>query len=332
MLALALACASVLFLAVLVARRLWLARGERLRAEAEARVQPLALELVEGERPEIDSLRDRDAHALALVLARYARQLRGGPRERIARFFEGRELVARELDWLRCRRPWRRALAARLLGDMCSERAAPALVAALQDGSRDVRMAAARSLGALGAVEAVDALVRALADGRLPRAAAGHALLAVGTGSLPQLRELAGDDDREVRASAVELIGLLGDASDAKLLMHTLHDASADVRAKAATALGRLGAEAGAAEVRTTLEDRIGFVRAAAAEALGAIGDRGAATALSFACHSDDFDEACAAAVALARVAPEVVQAVEVTAGPHGSPHLAEAADIALMR
>ena len=135
------------------------------------------------------------------------------------------------------------------------------------------------------------------------------------------------DAPPEVTVFAVDLIGLLGDASDAPQVMALLRDTSAEVRAHAARALGRLGAEEAATELRGALDDRIPFVRVNAAHALGAIGDVFAAAALASQARVDGFDAADAAARALARVSPEVLQAV---AGERGAgPHLGQAADVA---
>ena len=313
------------FLLVLVVRRLQLSRQERRRADAETRLRSLALALTDGEAPDV-ALDARDGEALAALLSRFARRLDGTGRAHIAAFFERHGQLSRELERLRDRRSWRRATAAFALGDMASPRAVPSLVEALNDPRREVRAAAARSLGRLAAVEAVEPLVYALADERVPRAVAGQALLDIGPAALPELRALEARTRADVRAVAVELVGPLGNASDGHKLLERLRDPSADVRAKAALALGRLGADVAAADLRNALADRMPLVRAAAATALGAIGDRDAVGALLRETSDEHFESARAAAEALARIAPGVLEDAAGTAG--ASPHVAEAADL----
>jgi HEAT repeats len=320
------AAAAVLFVAVLAIRRVQLARGERRRAAAETRLRPVALDLLAGEGGDIEPLGQEEVEVLAGLLGRYSRQLSGTATAQVAAFFERGGGLERELGTLRSRRAWRRATAAYALGDMGSDAAVPALVAALADPKREVRSAAARSLGRLGAVEAVEPLVYALVGTGIPRAVAGQALLAIGAAALPSLRSLEARAEAEVRAFAVELVGLLGDASDGPLLIERLRDSSAEVRAKAARALGRLGAEEAAAELRAALVDRIPFVRTAAAFALGMIDDREAVDALLEQARGEHFDLARSAAQAVARIDPERVSAAAQTA--HAGTHVLEAADL----
>lgn len=315
------------FVVVLALRRVHVARATRRRREAEARLRPLALALAEGEETSLDEIRKEDVVVLADLLGRYARWLSGRASEEIGRFFERTGNVDRASAALGHRTGWRRATAAFVLGDMGSPRAIPALVEALRDRDRDVRSAAARSLGRLGAVDAVEPLAYALVRGEIPRAVSAQALLAIGRPALPAVTRLARADEAEVRALAVELIGLLGDAADAERIVPRLRDGSAEVRAKAARALGRLGAEDAAAALREALADRVPFVRAAAAHAIGAIADRDAVPALFTTASRDPFfDAASAAARALARIDPDLVLSASVR--PDAGPHLTEAADL----
>ena len=323
-----LAAASVVLVAVLVLRRLRLARGERNRRRDEAAMLPMALALLDDEPTAAPVLDDRRLRVLAGVLARFARELRGAPRERIAAFFEDSGLVCREIGALRSRRAWRRAEAAHALGAMSSDRAVQDLVAALDDPQRDVRSAAARSLGTLGRETAVEPLVQVLAAGRVPYSVAAHALLSIGAPALPELRRLVEEVEHEVRATAIEVIGLLGDPSDATLLERRLRDASATVRARAAVGLGRLGAERSRPPLRKALTDRVPLVRAAAAEAVGALGDVEAIAALGVMAAAVEFDPARAAARALAELESRPAFLLRADTGPH----LREAADLVLLR
>lgn len=318
---------SALFVAILVARRVSLASGERRRAAATERLLPLALELVEGERARPPKLSRSDQVVLSSLLGSYARLLRGTARENIGAYFRGSAALRHELAALHSRRSWRRATAAFVLGDMASGSAVPALLDALADRSREVRTAAARSLGRLRAVESVEPVVLALARKTVPRSVAGKALLDLGEPALPELRRLLAAGDAPTRATAAELLGLMGGAGDAETLAAGLQDASAEVRAAAARALGRVGASASAASLRATLDDRVPFVRLAAAGSLGVLGDREAVPQLLAQARHDGFDAAHAAARALLAIDPAVVARAAVE--PGAGAHLHEAADLA---
>jgi len=331
--ALGLGGAAVAFASILAARRILLARRERASAEAVARLRPLALRLIEGERDSLTPLGDRDARGLASVLARYARSLSGVSRERMTAFFEEHGHVDAEVDALGSRRAWQRATAAYALGDMGSARAVPALCEALDDPSRDVRSAASRSLGRLGAPGAVQKIVEGLAGGEIPHATAGQSLLDIGAAALPALRSLlsgavgaSGEIAIATRIVTVELIGLLGGPEDARLVQSRLGDPSAQVREQAARALGTLGADRAAGELRRALGDRIPLVRAAAAEALGVMRDPGAVPALLAQARDDEFEPAQAAARALLAFDPGSV--LEAAGNAGAGPHLQEAADL----
>lgn len=325
--ALVLAALSVLFVALLVGRRVSLARAERRREADVARLLPLALELVEGERTQPPKLSRRDQVTLASVLGSYARVLRGDARENIGAYFRGSAALRYELSALGSRRPWRRATAAYVLGDMSSSSAVPALLEALGDDSRDVRTSAARSLGRLGAAEAVEPIVHALAGRSVPRSVAGQALLELGGPALPELRRLLDDGDAPTRAIAAELLGLIGGAAEGAMLLQGLVDASAEVRAKAARALGRVGAGTAAAGLRVALDDRVPFVRVAAARALGELGDRDAVPRLLELAADERFEVAQAGAQAVLAIDPGAV--ARAAAAPGAGPHLHEAADLA---
>jgi HEAT repeats len=184
-----LSACSVLMLGVLVVRRTYLASRQRQRLAIEERLKLVALELMhEGLEPPPDlGLEEREA--LADLLGRYARATRGPTHERIVDYFERQGTIDRELVVLaEGKRGWRRATAAFRLGDIGGEAAAAALIEALHDADRDVRIAAARSLGRLRAAAAGAELVAGAADGRVPAALARWALLQIGGPTLPQLR------------------------------------------------------------------------------------------------------------------------------------------------
>lgn len=314
----------VVVLGSLLRRTWWRARVRRLR-EIAARLRPTALALVDTEDAELPLLTGTEARVFAELLSHYAGQLRGESDSRIAAYFEASGAVDDELRRLRGRRERGRVQAAFRLAEMGSPRSVPGLLGALDDRSGHVRAAAARSLGRLGSTAAVEPLIAASVEHRLPRAVAGTALLEIGPAAVPSLLDLLRHPDPQFRAGAIELVGLLGTATDADLLPTRLRDGSPRVRAATASALGRLGAATGRDALITLLDDRVPFVRAAAARALGLIGGRSATAALLDVARQDEFDPAAEAARALARIDPALVLAS--AEAPDAGPHLREAAD-----
>jgi HEAT repeat protein len=318
-LAVALASANCAFLVVLVVRRVWLARRLRVESELERRMQPLALRLVDN--PSIGELTAAEQVALARVLARYARLVRGDARENIGRYFAGSTAYGRQIASLHARSSWRRATAAFALGDMAVADAIGPLMQTLDDESRDARAAAARSLGRLQAAVAAEALIRQLSARRLPPIVVTEALRTIGPPVLPHLRELISTSENSVRATTVELLGLIGGPADAPRLIRALSDSDEQVRSAAARALGRVGARRATDALRLTLCDTSTDVREAAATALGAIGDSVAVDELVDLAGTDDFEPAHAAAVAAARIRKN--RFVGAT-----SPHMVEVSDL----
>lgn len=326
LIAVGLVLATIPFVLLLVIRRVLIDRRYRRQLRLEEQVRPIATALVfgEGEIPE-GRLPAAEADALAIVLGRYSRLLSGESRSAIAAYFEHHGGVARGIRELRSLRGWRRAHAARLLGDIGSPLAVAPLIAALRDRSTDVRRTAAESLGRIGAVEAVEPILAAVSDERLARPVAGRALLAIGEPALGRVMIAARNPDPETRRLATELLARLGSSAQASLLIASLDDPSHDVRATASRGLGRLAANGEVAVVRAMLDDPVPSVRAAAATGLGAIGDRASVPELERVAREDtEFAPGRAAARALTLIDPRhVLESDDVRAGPH----IHEAAD-----
>jgi HEAT repeat protein len=323
---LVLVAGAMLFLLLLVGRRSWIAYEAKRRDTAVAALRPAAIELIENVA-EPPSLRGRDAEVFAELLGGYSLVVRGAPRERIAAYFESTGAVEEQLALLGSRRAWRRATAAFTLGDMGSARAVPPLLGALDDKRRAVRSAAARSLGRIGSEDAIEPLITAGVERRIPRDVVSLALFDIGPPAVAKLLELTRHDRPLVRATAVELVGYLGDAHDAEPLPAMLRDTSADVRAAAAGALGRLGASPARDALVEALDDRVPTVRVAASRALGQIGGRRALDGLLRVARTDVHEPASAAAGAAARIDPALV--VHAADQPGAGPYLREAADFA---
>jgi HEAT repeat protein len=325
--ALALSASSITMLGVLVLRRSHLARRAKRQQEIEEGLKGIAMELLhEGAEPPPD-LGEAERQALADLLGRYARAIRGPTHDRIVDYFEREGTVAGEVAVMAgARAGWRRATAAFRLGDIGPASAATALAAALHDRDRDVRIAAARSLGRLRAIEAAEDLLAAAVDRRIPPALVRWALLQIGAPALPRLLPGLSAESERLRAGAVQLTGLLGGPGDAAAIEDRLRDSSAVVRAQAARALGRIGGRRNLPALRQAMWDRVPMVREAAAEALGQLRDRDSVPVLALRAAGDQFDVARACARAVAAIDP--AQATERAAAT-GSVHLGEAADLA---
>jgi HEAT repeat protein len=326
---LGLVVATALLLVLLVARRFWLARHEQRHADAAARMRPLAIAFVVEEEPLPPDLSAYDQTVLAEQLRRYSRSLTGEATARIVSYFGESAAFRQALEELRSRRSWRRADAAFALGDMGVDDAAQPLLRALDDRRSVVRTAAARGLGSLHADAAAVPLIEALATGRVPSGVAGNALLRIGTKITPQLRELAATPDPALQATALTVLGLIGDSRDEQAAIDALQEPWEDVRASAAEALGRVGTTASEAALRAALDDPSDSVRAAAAQSLGAIGARAAVPHLLELARTDEFAPARAAARAAAGIDPATVRAAADE--PGAGPHLHEAVDRAAL-
>lgn len=296
-------------------------------SDAEARLESTAMEIAFGDR--VTPVAAGDVAVLSGLLRRYSTRVNGEAGDRVNSWLLRHGRVGLELDRLTHRHSWRRATAAYLLGDMGAVVADAALMTALEDSAAEVRAAAARSLGRLKVAPAVPALVAALEAGTIPRGIAAYALYQIGTPSIPSLLALLASDDSFVRSTAAELVGLLGDANHASLLLGLADDTDPSVRAQAARALGRLGAASVFATLASLLEDDDDEVQAAAAQALGSLSDPRASRLLLKMADEAAFSPGRAAASALGRIDRDLLARA---AGRHdASPHLRAAADTAAL-
>jgi HEAT repeat protein len=311
----------------LVARTV-VTRRSRARAAALERMRRPALQIAySDELPDVADLDKGDFEALSTLVMRYGRRVRGEPRERLADFVERSGIAADQRRELSRRGAWRRATAAFALGDAGDRDAIPALLVALDDRDRAVRIAAAHSLGSLGAVEAVDPLVESIEAGRIPWIEGGQALIELGSGAAPALRALAADPTSPLRARAIELLGHVGGPGDAHAVQEALAEESPELREQAARALGELGARDSTAALRRALGDPEPAVASAAAASLGATGAHDVVDDLLAVARSGSFEAARAAATAAARIDPRAV--VAAAEQPGAGPHVEAAADLA---
>jgi HEAT repeat protein len=318
---------ALVLLVTLSVRHFMLARRERFLADAEQRMRPLAINLLDEEAEPLPELSDAEQRVLAAVVGRYSRKLGGEATGRIGAYFRDGGGLAAELEGIQSRRAWRRAAAAYALGDMACPEAVPVLTDALEDRNAEVRAAAVRSLGQLRDPTVAETLVESLVAQRVPRGMTGAALLKLGADAVPELRRIAGHDDPAVRQVAVTVLGLVGDFGDSDVALQAISDPSAEVRAAAAHTLGRIGAVGADDALEAALNDPEHFVRAEAAEALGKIGAYSALPRLLEIARTDRFKPARAAARAVSAIDPATLR--DEAEKPEAGPHLHEAADLA---
>jgi HEAT repeat protein len=180
----------------------------------------------------------------------------------------------------RSRSPESRAVAAEALGIIGDAKAAPSLIELLRDENASVRSRAAEACGRLGE-PAVEALLQAATSSPPEiRASAVDALgLTSSARAVDRIIEALKDSSAIVRAAAVRALGASQNGRAVEPLMAIVRDESSTLRSQASAALGRLGDVAIAALI-SALRDAHPSVRSLAAEALGDIGSREAVSAL----------------------------------------------------
>jgi HEAT repeat protein len=186
------------------------------------------------------------------------------------------------------------------------------LIAALKDSDSEVRGSAAHALGKIADPLAAEPLIAALGDKRCGPLGAGNvcdaaaiALVEIGAAAVEPLIAALKNSDSEVRSSAADALGEIGDSRAVEPLVAALDVTDWSVHRRVAAALDKLAwspdrgaagatywaargvsnkcVEIGASAVKpliAALDDEDWKVRNAAAEALGRIGDPSAVTPL----------------------------------------------------
>ncbi len=182
------------------------------------------------------------------------------------------------------------AAEAQQIDSIRDDRAAEALLPALQHASWEVRKAAVESLAEFRGARAVELLIAAMKDDhRQVRERAVAALGTRGAGRLaePLIAALA-DHDWNVREQAAIALGRTNDERAVDALLIALVDSAWAVREQAARSLGTTGGERGVEPLINALRDQHEQVREAAAKSLGIIGDRRAIEPLNRALQDTD--------------------------------------------
>ncbi len=166
--------------------------------------------------------------------------------------------------------PGLKVLAAEAFAIRPSQRALPALCAALSDPDENLRYRATLALGALGSATAIPALLPLLDDPAAHvRVQALQHLATLGSGEvLNRAPAYLGSSEAWIRIGGVVALGALGSEAGVILLVERLRDESASVRREAVVALLRVGSPSARPSLQRALSDDDWEVRVYAAEAL----------------------------------------------------------------
>ncbi len=172
-----------------------------------------------------------------------------------------------------------RTEAAERLAEAGDENVIPCLIRGLRDESKGVREVSSLSLQKIGTPAVAGAVVPLLAEGDFVlRNLAAKILIKMGHVSIRPLLPLLRHTSKDVRKSAVDILGEIGSPESQYQLLNLLHDEDPNVLVSAVEAIGNIGC-VDAVEPLCRLYETTPSARLTIADALGKIGD---ATASEF--------------------------------------------------
>ena len=257
-------------------RRLGEARRARLAAPARRRL--LALAAGDDDPEVLEALvalppgiwRAVEPTAVALL-----GKVRGEAYAALVSVLERRGMADRALRDLHRWGAVRRARAAEVLGNLRRGDAVRPLRRLLTDPDPDVRTVAVRALGRIGHPDSATPLLETLVGARpVPPQFVAQALMGLGPPAQPFVEAGLGHAEELVRATAAEVLGLVGAiGATARLVRALREDASLEVRLRAARALGKLGTRNALPPLLDAVDPaNPAALRAVAVRALGEIG------------------------------------------------------------
>lgn len=123
------------------------------------------------------------------------------------------------------------------------------------------------------------------------------------SGSVDRIAALTDDENIEIRAAAIQALGVLAHPRCASIIAKALSDQDWRIRLKATEAAGRLGLVEFSEPLCALLSDEIWWVRFRASEALAALGEKGIAALRAAASSGQDSARRAAALALLERAA-----------------------------
>ncbi len=286
-LALTISAVGLSFSAVMM--RLINSRREARTDQIRSHMLQVLKRFLEGKVGQEDAAREmRKNRKLAIeMLIGVATELPTAERERLHVFFRTLEFDEREEAVLFNRNWLRRARAASELGLAGHRDSIPELLAALDDPTLDVRLAAAHSLAQIKAPEAVVPILHSLTlHPHWPVQRAAEILYEMGPCAIDPLVTFL-DSHKYAEPPvlvAVRALGMLKGVKGAALAVEFLRHPDSELRRTAACALGQIGDVALArTPLIEALSDPVWEVRCMAAQALGRLGDVAAVRPLAHA-------------------------------------------------
>jgi HEAT repeat protein len=277
---------------------------QRRTAEETARLRPLLVEVLAGDRDTaaVRKLNRQEASRFETLASEFLTKVRGEGRDRLAAFFVESGAVAEAERRCVGSGVAARAAAVDFLGTVGHAASAATIRQRLHDRSFLVRTAAARTLGRLGTPADVPRLLACLEGERsVPFATVADALTQLGPAAILRLRNGLRAPNVLARAACAEVLGLLGAVDAVEDLLAHLHPVEDDeVRMRCARALGRIGTPRALLPLtRLVSPSEPQGVRAVAVQSLGRLGGRPATAALAPRLDDDDHRVARNAAAAL---------------------------------
>jgi HEAT repeat protein len=325
-----------LLLVAVAARRLTTHLFDARRARLVARSRPLLLQvLAEDEADPADlaalaAVPDAQWRVLEPAIVAMLAKVRGGARDALVEVLDRRGTLDRAERRTRSRSWVRRCEGAEMLGAARRGHTTRALVPLLADRNAEVRRVATRALGRVGSRDAVRPLLEATVAGPgLSARDVASALVLLEPEATPLLAGAAAEArDPQVRAVAVEVLGLRGATDATELLVALLeHDPDPEVRIRCARAMGRLAVPTAAGPLSAALVSDSPELRAVAARALGALGTAAAVDALVDRLDDPWHRVAANAAESLAALGGPGLAALRTATGSTRGPVAAHAAE-----
>ncbi|TDH38120.1 HEAT repeat domain-containing protein [Pseudohoeflea suaedae] len=279
-LSIALALTSIFVMLVLIVRRVIVTRLEKNRNAAKARLNAALIRFTADEDKEkvLASLSGIPKTVIADAGFEFLALLRGNERREIEEVFAeiGIQRVIRKQ--LRQGNRSQRIFAAERLTAFPAAETNRALLAALRDRSRQVRIAAAIALGEMQALPPLADVMNMIGYRGQRSARIVDLFQTLGAERSEELRSVALDirANALMRSAAIAVLGQTGDYSHLAFIREMTRDESADIAAAAVNAVGRLAHPSSAPTVIEALRHADWRVRSEAAQAVRLVGARDA--------------------------------------------------------
>lgn len=205
-----------------------------------------------------------------------------GDRDTVVRFYAAEALIASGakaipalMKIVASERESDRERATKLISRMGAAAVDP-LIAFMRDRSRspEARAAAAEALGILRDAKAIPSLTEMLRDeNALVRSRAAEASGRMGEPAVDALLQMAISSPHEIRASAIDALGLTGSVRAIDRIIEALKDSSPIVRTAAVRALGESRSQRAVEPLMAIVRDESSAMRSQASAALAGMGD-----------------------------------------------------------